>query len=463
MPRRSLAVCMSRARGVRFTLHALGAFFAFLLALAAPVYAGSTGWFVLPSSPSEGFRHQDIFAVSATNCWIVAGSGLVHRTTNGGDSWQHAATLPAYLRSVGFADSLHGWIGTLTPDALLYQTTDAGTTWTLVEGIPAPAPLGICGISIVNASTIYACGRYYGPPRVIKSTDAGATWSSFDLSAYATTLVDCHFVSPESGFVVGGVGAFSDSTRAVVLATTNGGASWEVRFTGILRGEWCWKLSFPTPAVGYASLERTSAPMGFLKTTDGGLSWTRKSFLAPSEYYSEQGIGFATESIGWIGGGAVPYGTTDGGDTWQQENWGRNVNRFRFFGDSLGYAAGTRIYKYLASEATFVAGGPDLGDLASEPMANRIVSRSAPNPFRSATTIEYALSKPGFVSLAVYDVLGRRVITLVDERCAAGVHRVVWNGVDASGRDASSGIYVYRVEVDGSRATRHARQIVLTR
>jgi photosystem II stability/assembly factor-like uncharacterized protein len=457
MPIRSFASRMSRPR-CRF---ALGAPFAFLLTLAASVHA-ETGWFVLPSSPIEGFRHQDVFAVSPTNCWIVAGSGLVHRTTNGGASWQHIATLPAYLRSVGFADSLRGWIGTLTSNALLYQTTDAGATWALVENIPEPAPLGICGISIVDASTIYACGRYYGPPRVIKSTDAGATWSTFDLSSYATTLVDCHFVSPESGFVFGGIGAFSDSTRAVVLATTNGGATWEVRFTGSLPGEWCWKASFPTRAVGYVSLERNGASTGFLKTTNGGQSWMRKPFLPPGESYSEQGIGFVTETIGWIGGEPVLYGTTDGGDTWQQETWGMYVNRFRFI-DSLGYAAGKRIYKYVASEATFVEAGADPADLASASVLNGIVSRSTPNPFRSATTIEYALSKPGFVSLVVYDVLGRRVATLVEERRAAGTYRAVWNGQDASGRDAASGTYVYRLEVDGSRDARHARQIVLMR
>src|SRR5262245_4141276 len=99
MPNRSPALNTSRPH----RRHAIGAFFLFLLILVAfpgPVRAGPAGWFVLPNSPFEGFRHQDLYAVSATNCWTVAGSGLVHRTTNGGDAWQHIAVLPAFLRSV---------------------------------------------------------------------------------------------------------------------------------------------------------------------------------------------------------------------------------------------------------------------------------------------------------------------------------------------------------------------------
>jgi hypothetical protein len=64
-----------------------------------------------------------------------------------------------------------------------------------------------------------------------------------------------------------------------------------------------------------------------------------------------------------------------------------------------------------------------------------------PNPFNSSTTIEYGLPEAGRVRIVVYDLLGRKVETLIDEEKQAGRHRAVW---DASGY--SSGIYFYRIE-----------------
>jgi hypothetical protein len=64
-----------------------------------------------------------------------------------------------------------------------------------------------------------------------------------------------------------------------------------------------------------------------------------------------------------------------------------------------------------------------------------------PNPFNSSTTIEYGLPEAGRVRIDIYDLLGRKVETLMDGDMQAGRHRVVW---DASGY--SSGVYFYRIE-----------------
>jgi hypothetical protein len=66
---------------------------------------------------------------------------------------------------------------------------------------------------------------------------------------------------------------------------------------------------------------------------------------------------------------------------------------------------------------------------------------SAPNPFRGSTTVFYRLPAPGHVSLRLYDILGRRVQTLVDRAQDPGEHRVV---LDARG--LSNGVYFYRLE-----------------
>jgi beta-glucanase (GH16 family) len=78
-----------------------------------------------------------------------------------------------------------------------------------------------------------------------------------------------------------------------------------------------------------------------------------------------------------------------------------------------------------------------------------------PNPFNPVTTIGYDLQSPAIVSLAVFDVAGRLVQTLVDaEATATGHHRVVWNGLNRTGRAVAAGVYFYRLDVGGHSETR---------
>jgi hypothetical protein len=74
---------------------------------------------------------------------------------------------------------------------------------------------------------------------------------------------------------------------------------------------------------------------------------------------------------------------------------------------------------------------------------NFSLSQNYPNPFNPSTTISYQLSAEGFVSLKVYDVLGKEVTTLVNEIKQSGVHEV---NFDAS--EYTSGIYLYRMTVN---------------
>ncbi|MCK4546365.1 MAG: T9SS type A sorting domain-containing protein [Candidatus Eisenbacteria sp.] len=72
-----------------------------------------------------------------------------------------------------------------------------------------------------------------------------------------------------------------------------------------------------------------------------------------------------------------------------------------------------------------------------------------PNPFNPVTNILFELPSAGEVSLRVYDVLGRRVRTLVDALMPAGHHPVVWDGTDDDGHRVSTGLYLYRLEHEG--------------
>jgi len=77
-----------------------------------------------------------------------------------------------------------------------------------------------------------------------------------------------------------------------------------------------------------------------------------------------------------------------------------------------------------------------------------------PNPFNLETRIEYALPERGRVKLAVYNIIGQQVRTLVDEIEPAGYKNVRWNGRDDFGREVGSGVYFIQLVVDQQRLVR---------
>ena len=88
------------------------------------------------------------------------------------------------------------------------------------------------------------------------------------------------------------------------------------------------------------------------------------------------------------------------------------------------------------------------------------VEAPQPNPFRERVTLQYTLPSAQEVRVAVYDVLGRQVQTLVDGRKEAGPHRTTWDGVDRSGGTLASGVYFVRWTTEG---TQHTERVLLVR
>ncbi len=77
------------------------------------------------------------------------------------------------------------------------------------------------------------------------------------------------------------------------------------------------------------------------------------------------------------------------------------------------------------------------------------LEQNYPNPFNPATTIPFALPEAADLSLAVYDLRGREIRRLVQDRLPAGYHRIVWDGCDATGRVLPSGIYLVTMKAPG--------------
>jgi hypothetical protein len=73
------------------------------------------------------------------------------------------------------------------------------------------------------------------------------------------------------------------------------------------------------------------------------------------------------------------------------------------------------------------------------------LAQNYPNPFNPVTHIRYSLPEAGNVVLTIYDITGRAVRTLTNNRQAAGEQHFVWNGRSDSGREVASGLYFYRL------------------
>ena len=77
------------------------------------------------------------------------------------------------------------------------------------------------------------------------------------------------------------------------------------------------------------------------------------------------------------------------------------------------------------------------------------LAQNAPNPFRGATSVRFAVPQSGPVSLEVYNVAGRKVADLVTGALDAGAYTVSWDGRDRDGSRVASGVYLYRLNAGG--------------
>lgn len=410
-------------------------------------------WYEIPLAPyvSNMFgRLEYIDFINANTGWTMSGGmQKMYRTTNSGVSWTtvFSPTDGYAFRSLAFFDSLYGFLGNLDTTKPLCKTTDGGFNWSVVTNYIGLKPKGICGLYKVSDSIMYGSGWYSNDARVIKTTNKGSTWQTFDLSALAKGLTDCYFFNKDSGIAVGWKGiTYGSDAKGVVLFTSNGGANWVTKYTTINQGQNCWKISFPSRNVGYVSLEKSGSPTYFLKTTDGGMTWQEKLFLNQS--YIMQGIGFINESTGWIGGSTLPtkysYRTTNGGETWDSVGILKNVNKFILINDTIAFAVGRTVYRF---------GTPIIGinQISTVVPSEFKLFQNYPNPFNPQTNFEFWVkdNKLSEITLKVYDINGKLISTLYKGKLAQGKYNFTFDG-----SSLTSGLYFYSMETNNFRQTR---------
>ena len=82
------------------------------------------------------------------------------------------------------------------------------------------------------------------------------------------------------------------------------------------------------------------------------------------------------------------------------------------------------------------------------------LQQNYPNPFNPVTSINYQLANDAYVTLTVYDIMGQKIRTIINEDQSAGFRSVVWDGKDNYNNSVSSGVYLYRLHAGNYIQTR---------
>ena len=349
-------------------------------------------------------RYDDLFFINEDFGWAVSGgSGHILKTTDGGETWVQKFTAPRlngngprYLRSIEFATETLGFAGSL--DGRLFMFEDGGESWMDISSrLPRSIP-GVCGLAAPSAEVIYGCGHWISQesPVIIKSIDAGATWTVTDMSTYATQLVELFFLNENEGYAGGRGNPTTDG--GVILHTTDGGTNWTPILKTMVDLDYIWKIQTPDSVNYFGSVqsEPFTQNVRFAKSTDGAATWSVLPVQNDKWNYMQM-IGFKDALNGWTGGTAdsneggetTLYETTDGGGSWTlSDKTNSNFNTFnRFFmlDEENFFLTGRKIYRY--SPEVFIEPDPLRVDLAKEVSSLIISSNPISNQFIIKTNI----------------------------------------------------------------------------
>ncbi|MCH7972327.1 MAG: T9SS type A sorting domain-containing protein [Bacteroidetes bacterium] len=216
-----------------------------------------------------------------------------------------------------------------------------------------------------------------------------------------------------------------------------------ISFVSITNAQWTSQTSGTTELLSGVSF--TDANNGtvvggsgtILRTTDGGTTWviqtsgTTEALFAVSFTDANNGIA--------VGVSGTILRTTDGGTTWVIQTSGTtNTLLGVYFTDvNTGTAVGSAgtILRYSGNVTA-------IEDSKTISPTKFILMQNYPNPFNPSTTIQYTISSEQFVTLKIYDLLGKEVATLVNERKSIGSYRINFDG-----SRLTSGVYFYRLQV----------------
>jgi len=435
---------------------------------------GGNTWFKLPFDP--GYRIYSVFFLDENNGYVGSqGPTGLYKTTDGGLTWASLNT------NTGVSSSILYDIDFINPDlgfvcyasGQVARTSNGGATWTSVSSGWSSA--AIYDMHIVSLNSIYILGP---GGRVSRSTDGGNTF--IQLGSLSTiTLYSIYFVSADTGFIAGSSGK--------LYKTTDGTTFNEIPSPTVTTN---YVIRFVDSQTGW--LGASGGDVFF--TTDGGVSWTKARTMIGSSQ-STRDIQIKDGRLWLIGtdgmimrGFADPYipvelisfnaAVSEGvvNLTWstasETNNKGFEVERSEKrearsekwttvgFVAGIGTSTETNSYSFVdkninAGKYTYRLKQIDYDGSFSYSKEIEVdvtipdefaLYQNYPNPFNPVTTIKFSVpsniqDKLSDVKLSVFDILGREVVTLVNEQKEPGVYEVTFNAAKFA-----SGMYVYKLQ-----------------
>lgn len=159
-------------------------------------------------------------------------------------------------------------------------------------------------------------------------------------------------------------------------------------------------------------------------------------------------------TIRWRNDGSIVHNTTSNTGVWGSPTLSSGETFFFTFMSIGEYPYRCTIHPAMTGNVTVEAATDAEDDVESKLPGTFVVSQNYPNPFNPATSIPYSLPSASRVTVEVFNVLGQRVATLLDEYQSAGDHTIEWQGTDDAGNALPSGIYFYRVATEEQSLTR---------
>lgn len=429
---------------------------------------GGTTW--IPLSTVAGFSSSVVIG-SNDKLIVAGGDGNIIQSSDFGNSWTIVNKHPVVaLSSINI---MNNNIYSCGYDGTFFKSTDQGAAFDMTYMTAANKCLWSKALFFLNENLGYTVSQ---KGQALKTTNAGNTWTQV-LKDSSSNFIDnkgVHFINENIGFVVGNYGSNVD----IIYKTTDGGLSWSsiqnkafqnlncVAFADDMHGAAGGNKSailFTTdqgitwnPAVVntadqlsingmnfYDGLNGIAVGLGIiLKTTDGGATWNR--ITIPSYLLSATFNGVCHDSAGiYTVGKYYCMKSTDKGNTWFNimdtifavQNSFTSMNSIAL--DKSGFI-------WISHGRGIITNSPVTG-INNDPIKPNTFSleQNYPNPFNPSTKISFSLNKHGYVTLKLFDVLGRVVKEIFKGDVTAGQHNINFNA-----GNLASGTYIYSLQVD---------------
>ncbi len=399
-------------------------------------------------------------------------------------SWDAGAI---FLPEVVFNDSLYYMFYqaspdiTTTPFAIGYATSSDGYTWAKFSGNPVfqsdgsgfdawmvaePRILVQDALWVMYYNARSAPGPGPGPAigRATASTPDGP-WTTSDnpvLQAGSAGEWDQAFVTPnciittDSGYVMYYSGGTKypppPSDHAMVgMATSPDGITWT-------------KYDDPTTTAAPFAESDPVLPLGSPGSYDSGLAW--ECDVLPTQNGFE--MFYTGDDDTWTMGEQICYATSTDGIHWVKDPNNPFLDHTQpwatmdIVAPSVIKIDGTYFLYYTGNTNWYdgqigLATGTVVSSVGSafSPVGKTFeLLQNTPNPFNTDTQIRFVMQQNSHVKLEIFDLSGKRIITLLDEVQSAGLHTVIWNGSDETGGNVANGIYLYRMQAGNSMSIR---------